>query len=140
MTKNKTTETENSVEAFLDSIADSTKRGDSLKLVQIMQQETGFEPKLWGPNTIGFGSYHYKYASGHEGDAPLAAFSPRAKEFLIYLSAEFEEKQQLLQQLGKHRAAVACIYIKKLEDIDPDALCKMIVASVKHLKNLYIVT
>ena len=137
MAKNKTAQTEQSVTWFLNNLADEAKQADSFKLVELMQQASGFEAKMWGPNIVGFGSYHYKYASGHEGDAPLAAFSPRAKEFSIYLSLTEQERPGLLKEFGKHRAATSCIYVKKLSDIDEGVLNKMVRSSVKNLQAQY---
>ncbi len=134
---NKTTETNNSVDDFLQSVADETKRTDSFELVKLMKQHTGFDAKMWGPAIVGFGSYHYKYASGREGDAPLVGFSPRAKEISLYLSQEFAEKEKLLQRFGKHRTGVGCVYIKKLQDINIEVLAKLITASVRHLQEKY---
>jgi hypothetical protein len=131
MAKNKTTETTQSVADFLNTIADDAKRADSFRLMQIMKKATGFEPKMWGSAIVGFGSYHYKYASGHEGDAPKAGFSPRAKEFSLYLSSNYTGREILMQKLGKHRSGVGCVYIKKLADIDEDVLHKMIVSSIR---------
>jgi hypothetical protein len=134
---NKTTETNNSVDDFLNAVADETKRTDSFELVKLMKQHTGFEAKMWGPAIVGFGSYHYKYASGREGDAPLVGFSPRAKEISLYFSQEFTEKEKLLQLFGKHRTGVGCVYIKKLQDINIEVLAKLIAASVKYLQEKY---
>jgi hypothetical protein len=134
---NKTTETAHSVTDFLNSVADETKRADSFQLVQLMKEQTGFEAKMWGPAIVGFGSYHYKYASGREGDAPLVGFSPRAKELSLYLAQDFTEKEKLLKDLGKHRTGVGCIYVKKLQDINIDVLGKMINNSVNHLQQTY---
>jgi hypothetical protein len=137
MAKNKTTETENSVTDFINAVEETTKRNDSFELVKIMQEESGFEPKMWGPGIIGFGSYHYKYASGHEGDAPLVAFSPRKTAISLYCYAATENKEELLSILGKHKASKGCIYIKKLADIDTEILKKMISASIKNVTQLY---
>ncbi|MBF4518242.1 DUF1801 domain-containing protein [Flavobacterium sp. ANB] len=137
MAENKTKETESSVTDFINTVEDETKRNDAFELVKIMQKQTGFEPKMWGPNIIGFGSYHYKYASGHEGDAPLAAFSPRKDAISLYLYTSFENKEELLSNFGKHKAAKACIYVKKITDIDVEILKTMISASVKELQKLY---
>ena len=134
---NKTTETNNSVDDFLNAVADETKRTDSFELVKLMKQHTGFNAKMWGPAIVGFGSYHYKYASGREGDAPLVGFSPRAKEISLYFSQEFTEKEKLLQLFGKHRTGVGCVYIKKLQDINIEVLAKLIAASVKYLQEKY---
>lgn len=137
MAKNKTTETESSVTDFINTVADETKRNDSFELLKILQNETGFDAKMWGPAIIGFGSYHYKYASGHEGDAPLAAFSPRKDAISLYLNSEFENKEELLSKFGKHKSGKGCIYIKKLTDIDIEILKKMISLSVISIQNLY---
>src|SRR3954467_9534235 len=134
---NKTTETAHSVTDFLNSVADETKRADSFQLVQLMKEQTGFEAKMWGPAIVGFGSYHYKYASGREGDAPLVGFSPRAKEISLYLAQDFTEKEKLLKDLGKHRTGAGCIYVKRLQDIQIDVLGKMINNSVTHLQQTY---
>ena len=134
---NKTTETQNSVDDFLNAVADETKRNDSFQLKALMQKHSGFEARMWGPSIVGFGTYHYKYASGREGDAPLVGFSPRAKEISLYLYQDFTEREKLLQQLGKHRSGVGCVYIKKLQDINIEVLAKLITTSVKHLQQLY---
>ena len=136
MAKNKTTQTERSVTDFISSIEDETKRDDSYSLIKLMQAQTGFEPKMWGPSIIGFGSYHYKYASGHEGDAPLVGFSPRKDSISLYLF-NFNGKDELLKKFGKHKAAKACIYVKKLADIDSKVLKTMITNSVEYIRNIY---
>jgi hypothetical protein len=134
---NKTTETQNSVDDFLNTVADETKRNDSFELKALMQKHSGFEAKMWGPAIVGFGTYHYKYASGREGDAPLVGFSPRAKEISLYLYQDFTEREKLLQQLGKHRSGVGCVYIKKLQDINIEVLAQLITTSVKYLQTKY---
>lgn len=137
MAKNKTTETESSVVDFINTTDDETKRNDAFELVKIMQKATGFEPKMWGPSIIGFGSYHYKYASGHEGDAPLAGFSPRKAAISLYLYLPDESREKLLSEFGKHKSAKGCIYIKKLADIEVEILKKMISTSVNELQKQY---
>jgi len=138
MAKNKTTETETSVTDFINTfVEDDAKRNDAFELVKIMQKVTGFEPKMWGPSIIGFGSYHYKYASGHEGDAPLAGFSPRKAAISLYVYLPEENREELLSKFGKHRAAKGCIYVKKLNDIDVEILKEMVSASVEYLQKLY---
>lgn len=137
MAKNKTTETENSVIDFINAVEDVTKRNDSFELVKLMQEQTGYEPKMWGPGIIGFGSYHYKYASGHEGDAPLVGFSPRKDAISLYLYPSFKDKEKLLLKLGKHKAGKGCVYIKKIADIDVEILKNMISYSVENLNKLY---
>src|SRR5215510_14504628 len=111
----KTTENKASVADFVKAIADQQRQKDAQAIIKIMKDQSGFEPKMWGPGIIGFGSYHYKYESGHEGDAPLVGFSPRKSEFALYV-ANFDGKEELLKKFGKHKTAKACVYIKKLED------------------------
>ena len=138
MAKNKTTETQSNVVDFINIfVEEETKKKDAFELISIMQEITGFEPKMWGPSIIGFGSYHYKYDSGHEGDAPLVAFSPRKAAISLYLYTSPENREEILSELGKHKASKGCIYIKKLADIEPEVLKKMISYSLEYLKNLY---
>lgn len=137
MAKNKTTETESSVVDFINTVDDEVKRNDSFELIKIMHEATGSEAKMWGSNIIGFGSYHYKYASGHEGDAPLAGFSPRKTAISLYLSLPTEKREELLLKLGKHKPSKGCIYVKKLADIDVEVLKKMVLLSVENLNKLY---
>lgn len=138
MAKNKTTETSADVEEFINTFADTDqKKADSFELLKIMQEVTGFEAKMWGPTIIGFGSYHYKYKSGHEGDAPLLGFSPRKKEFSLYVFTGAEEHEYLLENLGKFKRGKACIYIKKLSDIDQTALKGLMKETIEFLRNRY---
>ncbi|GGF23673.1 DUF1801 domain-containing protein [Flavobacterium limi] len=137
MAKNKTTETTYSVIDFINTIENEAKRKDAFELLEIIQEVTGFEPKMWGTNIIGFGNYHYKYESGHEGDAPLAGFLPRKDAISLYLNSSFENKEELLSKFGKHKAGKGCIYIKNLNDIDLEILKIMISASVKEIQKLY---
>jgi len=137
MAKNKTTETTNSVTDFINTIADETKRNDCFRIIELMQKQTGFEPKMWGTAIVGFGSYHYKYESGREGDAPLAGFSPRANAITLYLSSNFNTREELLKKFGKHKTGKGCIYIKKLEDINTSILKKMITDAVQHTRKKY---
>lgn len=137
MATNKTTETQASVSDFINQISDEAKRNDAIRLVDIFKNQTGFAAILWGPSIIGFGSYHYKYASGHEGDAPLVAFSPRATAISLYLHLPAEQREDLLQKLGKTKSGKGCIYVKKLSDINLDVLNELIEISVSTLKQLY---
>lgn len=137
MAKNKTTETQNSVTDFINAVENEVKRSDAFELLKIIQEATGFEPKMWGPSIIGFGSYHYKYDSGHEGDAPLAGFSPRKTAMTVYFYLPEEKREALLSKLGKHTSSKACIYIKKLTDIDIEILKKIILLSTEYTQNLY---
>ncbi len=134
--KNKTTETKVNVKDFINSYVDNEqKKTDSFQLIELMTKWSGFQPKMWGPTIIGFGSYHYKYASGHEGDAPIIGFSPRKAEFSLYVFSSTKENQQLLQELGKYKMAKACIYVKKLSDINISALeaiCKTSIAYINE--------
>ncbi|WDF62189.1 DUF1801 domain-containing protein [Flavobacterium sp. KACC 22763] len=137
MAKNKTTETQNSVTDFINAVENDVKRNDAFELLKIIEKITGFEPKMWGPSIIGFGSYHYKYESGHEGDAPLAGFSPRKTAMTVYFYLPEEKREALLSKLGKHTSSKACIYIKKLADIDIETLKKIILLSIEYTQNLY---
>ncbi|HMI08476.1 MAG TPA: DUF1801 domain-containing protein [Flavobacterium sp.] len=137
MVKNKTTETANSVEEFINKVDNEMKRDDSFRLIEIFRSISGFEPKMWGPSIIGFGSYHYKYESGHEGDAPLAGFSPRKDSLVLYFAKEFKNREDLLLQLGKHKSSKACVYVKKLNDIDHKVLQQMIKNSIAYIMKLY---
>src|SRR6187455_1590008 len=137
MAKNKTTQTDNSVSEFINSVENEVKRNDSFKLIEIFKSITGHDPKMWGPSIIGFGSYHYKYESGHEGDMPLAGFSPRKDSLVLYFATEFEKREELLSQLGKHKSSKACVYAKKLDDIDIAVLEKMIKNSMRYTRKLY---
>lgn len=138
MAKNKTTETESSVVDFVNAfVEDESKRNDAFELIKIIQEVTLFEPKMWGPSIIGFGSYHYKYASGRKGDAPLVGFSPRKSAISLYIYIVPENRDELLSKLGKHKPSKGCIYIKKLADIDIEVLKNIISLSLEHLKKLY---
>jgi hypothetical protein len=137
MAKNKTTETAKDVSEFIYKVADETKRDDSFRLIEIFRSLTGVDPKMWGPSIVGFGSYHYKYASGHEGDAPITGFSPRKDAIVLYLHPTFPKREEFLKKLGKHKVGKACVYIKKLEDIDVTVMKRMIVASIKQNKTEY---
>ncbi len=133
-TKTKTRETEVNVTDFINSYVDQPqKKLDSFQLIDLMKKWSGFEPKMWGPTMIGFGSYHYKYASGHEGDAMLIGFSPRKAEFSLYVSAPGNDNKQLLEKLGKYKMGKACIYFKKLEDLDLDILEKLSKATIQYI-------
>lgn len=134
MAKNKTTETEVDVVDFIHSyVENEQKKQDSFKLIELMVDWTGFEPKMWGPTIIGFGSYHYKYASGHEGDMPLIGFSPRKAEFSLYVYSPTEENKHLLDGFGKFKMGKACLYVKKLADIDISILEKMCKDTIEYL-------
>lgn len=134
-TKNKTTETKVNVKDFINSFVDKEqKKEDSFRLIELMSEWSGFKPKMWGPTIIGFGKYHYKYASGHEGDMPLLGFSPRKAEFSLYVTVPSKENKKLLNQLGKYKISKACIYIKKLDDINLEVLEKLCKESLNYHK------
>ncbi len=136
--KNKTTETKVNVKDFINSYVDKDeKKEDSFRLVKLMQEWSGFKPKMWGPTIIGFGSYHYKYESGHEGDAPLLGFSPRKAEFSLYVISPDHDYKGMIDKLGKIRMAKACIYFKRLSDLNLDVLEKISKESIKYTKKKY---
>ncbi len=136
MAKNKTLETENSVEDYLATITDKNRRNDCFDIIKLIAKHTSLKPKMWGSSIVGFGIYHYKYESGREGDAPLAGLSSRANAITLYLS-NTQAKEELLKKFGKHKVGGGCIYIQKLEDIDTGILLKMVDNSIKHLTSLY---
>jgi hypothetical protein len=135
--KNKTVETSSDPKAFISSLIDGTKKKDSLQLIKIFEEASGFKAKMWGPSIIGFGSYHYVYDSGREGDAPLVGFSPRKADISLYLSGNFKDREALLKKFGKHKTGKACIYVKQLEEVDVKILEKMIKASMADILKRY---
>jgi hypothetical protein len=137
MAEQKTKPTTLSVEEFLDKITDEAVRDDCHSIVKIMKKVTGDSPKMWGPSIVGFGQYHYKYDSGHEGYACLTGFSPRKQNITIYVMPGATEREDLLKQLGKHKAGKGCLYIKKLDDINVPVLETLIKDSVFFLKKKY---
>jgi Domain of unknown function (DU1801) len=130
MADNQTKVTKLSVAAFIDALTDQTKRADAKALVKLMQSATGEKPKMWGPSIIGFGSYHYTYESGREGDMPLTGFSPRKAATVLYGVMGSGDSEDLLAKLGKHTTGKGCLYIKKLADVDHEVLEAMVVKSV----------
>jgi len=135
--KLKTKETENSVIEFIENVDSPKKREDAYQLLDIFTKTTGFQAKMWGPSIIGFGSYHYKYKSGHEGDAPLVGFSPRKAKISLYFATGDAKREELLQKFGKHTTGKACVYINKVADINIDVLKELINQSVKFLQETY---
>jgi hypothetical protein len=134
MASNKTQPTDASVEAFLDTVEDPGRRADCTALVRLMREVTGQEPRMWGASMVGFGSYHYRYESGREGDFFLAGFSPRKRDLSVYVMAGLERFPELLARLGKHRTGKSCLYLKRLGDVDPDVLRTLIRESVAHVR------
>lgn len=137
MAETKTRPTKVSVKSHIAALANEEQRRDAETLVALMRKVTGEEPKMWGPSIVGFGSYHYKYASGHEGDSALAAFAARGRELVVYTAAEFEGRADLLARLGAHRTGKVCVYIKRLADVDLKVLEKLVARSVADTKRRY---
>jgi hypothetical protein len=138
MTDLKTKPTSMSPTAFLNKIEPEWKREDSFKLLELFEKITGQKPVMWGASIIGFGMYHYKSErSTQEGDWPLVAFSPRKQNITLYVMGAMEQSKDLLEQLGKHKTGVGCLYIKKLSDIDIHVLSKIVDQSDKYMRNLY---
>jgi hypothetical protein len=133
----KTKETDNSVIEFIEAVDSPKKREDAYKLLDIFSETTGYEAKMWGPSIIGFGSYHYKYPTGHEGDAPLVGFSPRKAKISLYFATGDSKRGELLKEFGKHTTGKACVYINKVADIDENVLKALINQSVAFLKETY---
>lgn len=132
----KTQRNSTSVKAFIDGVADEKKRRDARLVSAMMEDVTGEKPAMWGSSIVGFGSYHYKYASGQEGDWPLASFSPRKDSLTLYLLPGFEGDSDLLAKLGKHKTGVSCLYIKSLDDVHMPTLKTLVRHSLKRLKNV----
>jgi hypothetical protein len=131
----KTKVNEASVEGFLNSVADEQSRKDCFEILKMMKQVTKEEPKMWGASIVGFGSYHYKGASGREGDWMLIGFSPRKQNLTLYLMHGFEVHKDLLKKLGKYKTSMGCLYIKKLDDVDKKVLKELMAESVKRMKS-----
>jgi hypothetical protein len=138
MAENKTKETGNSVEDFINAVEDERKRQDSLELVKVLKEVSGFEPKMWGENIVGFGSYHYKYDSGREGDFLLIGFSPRKSAISLYLSCDIEgQHAPILSKLGKFKNGKSCLYVNKLEDINMEVLKDLVKTSIQFTREKY---
>jgi hypothetical protein len=133
MAELKTKKTEASVDDFIAGIADEQRRADCRTLLAMMKRVTKAPPKMWGASMVGFGSYHYRYASGREGDWFLSGFSPRKQDLTVYVMAGFEDYPELMARLGKYKTGKSCLYLKRLSDIDAAVLEKLIAASVKDM-------
>ncbi len=133
----KTKPTEISVGAFIDAVADEKQRADTHKIADMMERLSGHKPKMWGPTIIGFGSYHYKYDSGREGDMCRIGFSPRKGNTVLYLVDGFEGHVALMENLGKHKTGKSCLYIKRLSDVDEAVLEQLIVESLAYMAKKY---
>ena len=136
MAELKTKPNEQSVEAFLNSVEDEKKRQDCFTILEIMKQITKAEPQMWGTSMVGFGTYHYKYESGREGDWFVAGFSPRKQNLTLYIMAGFSRYDELLSKLGKFKIGKSCLYIKKIEDVDLPTLKELIKQSVAYVSTL----
>ena len=134
MAQLKTRKTKKSVDAFLKGVADEKRRGDCLAVAKIMQEATGAKPVMWGDSIVGFGSYHYRYASGREGDWFLAGFSPRRQNLALDILSGFDRYADRMKTLGKCKTGNACLYVSRLDDIDPATLKKLVTLSVGQLK------
>jgi len=138
MAKTKTVPTDKDVYEFIHEFAPNEQSiADSKQLIEIISEVSGFEPYMWGPSIVGFGSYHYKYASGHEGDAPRLGFSPRKAAISLYVFTGLEEHLYILKDLGKFKMGKACIYVKKLSDLDLDQLKKVMQHCLQFLEEKY---
>ncbi len=136
MAELKTKPTGEDVEQFLNGVAGERKRQDSFILLKLMKQVTGLEPRLWGGSMVGFGEYHYQYASGHAGDTFLVGFSPRKQALTLYVLSGFEQQERLLERLGKYKTGKGCLYINRLEDVDLPTLRSLIEQAYAHKREL----
>ena len=136
MAQNKTIETKNSVAAFLKTIKDEQRRKDCSAIIDLLTEQTKLEPKMWGTSIVGFGSYHYTYESGREGDAPVVGIASRANAITFYIP-NFDKKEELLTKFGKHKTGKGCVYIQNLADIDTGILTKMVKHSIEYRKKQY---
>ena len=135
--QNKTVENNGSVADFINSVADETKKADCQKIDAMMQQISGHSPKMWGKSIVGYGIYHYKYASGREGEFMKIGFSPRAQNLTLYIMPGFERYDEIMSRLGKHKTGKSCLYVKKLADVDEDVLKELMTESYGHMTEKY---
>lgn len=133
----KTQPNDASVDDFLASVGNARRRQDSATVLELMQDITGEAPRMWGDSIVGFGSYHYRYQSGREGDWPRIGFSPRKQYLAIYIMPGFGDYEDILTRLGKHRTSVSCLYINKLADVDKDVLCEIMTAAYQEMARRY---
>ncbi|EMR05983.1 hypothetical protein C772_01963 [Bhargavaea cecembensis DSE10] len=137
MYEQKTKPTDSSVIEFIEQIEHPRKKEDAYRLLDLFAETTGREAVMWGPSIIGFGKYHYRYATGHEGDAPLVGFSPRKAKISLYVTVDNAEREEQLSRLGKHTSGKACVYVNKLDDIDQNVLKEIIRSSIGFLEKTY---
>jgi hypothetical protein len=133
----RTKPTEVSVADFIAAVENPQRRADAETLCALFEDVSGEPPKMWGPSIIGFGAYHYRYASGHEGDAPRLGFSPRKAQTVVYVMSGFAGQDEMIARLGKVKTSVACLYVNRLNQIDLGVLREMAVASLKQMRELY---
>ncbi len=138
MTRPKTRQTDADVFAFLDAVADDTRRQDSHALVDMMRKATAAEPRMWGSSIVGFGSYHFTYDNGREGEWMLCGFSPRKQSLVLYIMPGFKSYDNLLKKLGKYSTGKSCLYIRKLADVDGESLQQLIDDSVDQMRSKYV--
>ncbi|MBY9019639.1 MAG: DUF1801 domain-containing protein [Candidatus Lokiarchaeota archaeon] len=134
MSELKTKPTKKSVDQFLKKVENPNRKEDSFKILELMKEVTKEDPVMWGESIVGFGSYHYKYASGREGDWPLVGFSPRKQNLTLYIMSGFEKYEELLEKLGKFKTGKSCLYINKLKDVDIHTLRELILESVEYMR------
>lgn len=137
MAELKTKKTNASVTAFLNKVKNKQRKEDCFVVLEMMKEITGDEPKMWGPSIVGFGTYHYVYASGREGDWMITGFSPRAQSLTLYIMSGFNKHDELMSKLGKYKTGKSCLYISKLEDVDTAILKQLIKSSVQSMKKRY---
>lgn len=137
MAELKTRQTDDSVDEFLNALPDEKKRQDCYTILDIMKLAAQAEPRMWGDSMVGFGSYHYKYASGREGDSFITGFSPRKQNLTLYIMPGFDRYEGLMAKLGKYKTGKSCLYIQKLEDVDLETLKELIQSSVQHMRETY---
>ena len=135
MSQNKTTATQASVETFLQGVKDPRRRADALQLTSLLKSVSGHEPVMWGPSIVGFGTRHYRYETGREGDTPAVSFSPRSNALALYINGATDVHADLLAAVGKHTTGKSCVYVKSLADIDEAALARLVEASLADLEH-----
>lgn len=137
MTDNKTRPTKASVTGFINAIDDRQMRADAKKVAAMMRRATGNRARMWGPSIVGYGSYHYRYESGREGDFMITGFAPRKQALTLYIMSGFSRFSKLMSKLGRYRTGKSCLYIKRLDDVDEDVLEQLIRESVEHMRAHY---
>lgn len=137
MAEQKNKPNDQNVNGFLDKVSDPARRSECYRMVDLMKRVTRSEPRIWGSGVVGFGNYHYKYESGHEGDCFVAGFAPRKDALTLYITAGVERFPKLLAKLGKHKAGKGCLYIKKLDDVNLTVLEDLVKQSVEHTTATY---